>query len=257
MARVSILNACKSFPSASENGEAIAVLKDFTLEVADGEFVALFGPNACGKTTLLNAVAGITALASGSIVIDGTAPGEATTGYIFQNYRETILPWARVLDNIAYPLALKGVSKKERTVQVKRLLSDMRIAIPTDLWPSQLSGGQQQLLVIARAMISKPDLMLFDEPFSALDVQTRIQMRDKLQEIWRATSSTILFVSHELDEALLLADRLVMLSKSPTHPLDIIEVPFPRPRAQQLLEEEDFFALRRRALRVFRQAIAP
>ena len=256
MARVRIENVCKSFPANFPDGKPTEVLKDFSLEIADGEFVALFGPNACGKTTLLNVVGGVTDVDSGSIAIDGVRPGEAKIGYIFQNYRETILPWARVLDNIVYPLKLKGVAKRQRVGRAKKLLEEMNISIPTDHWPSHLSGGQQQLLVLARALIYEPDLMLFDEPFSALDIQTRIEMRDKLQTVWSQTKATILFVSHEIDEALLLADRVVMLSKRPAQPLDVIEVPFGRPRNQELLEEEGFFALRRRALKVFREAMA-
>jgi NitT/TauT family transport system ATP-binding protein len=226
------------------------------MEIANGEFVVLFGPNACGKTTILNAIAGLIELDSGRIDIGGVVPGEAKVGYIFQNYKETILPWKSVLDNVTYPLALNGISEKERNDRATRLLKDMKISIPLDAWPSQLSGGQQQLLVIARALIYEPDLMLFDEPFSALDVQTRIQMRDKLQEIWSKTKATILFISHEIDEALLLADRVVMLSRRPARSLDIIRVAFARPRTQALLEEEDFFTLRRRALKDFREAMA-
>ena len=255
MARVHIENVSKSFPANRPGGHATEVLTDFSLDVADREFVVLFGPNACGKTTLLNAVSGIIDLDSGRVEIDGVAPSQAKIGYIFQNYRETILPWARVLDNIAYPLALKGVEKKQRVERARKLLEKMRISIPMDIWPSQLSGGQQQLLVIARALTYEPNLMLFDEPFSALDVQTRIQMQNTLQEIWAKTKATILFVSHEIDEAILLADRVVMLSKRPARPLDIIEVPFARPRTQKLLEAEEFFALRRRALKVFREAM--
>lgn len=256
MASVVIELASKSYPASLPDGARTQVLREFSLEIADGEFVVLFGPNACGKTTILNAVAGLTELDSGRIDIDGVEPGEARVGYIFQNYQETILPWKTVLDNVAYPLALKGIREKERNERATRLMTEMKFSIPLHVWPSQLSGGQQQLLVIARALIYEPDLMLFDEPFSALDIQTRIQMRDKLQEIWRKTKATILFISHEIDEALLLADRVVMLSRRPARPLDIIQIPFARPRTQALLEEEDFFALRRRALKDFREAMA-
>src|ERR1043166_1149324 len=159
MGQVTIEDASKSFPASPPYEGRIGVLKEISLEIADGEFVALFGPNACGKSTLLNAVAGFTNLDSGTITIDGSPPGQATVGYIFQNYRETILPWARVIDNVAYPLSLKGIRKKERLARAKQLLSDLRISIPTDVWPSQLSGGQQQLLVLARALINEPDWM--------------------------------------------------------------------------------------------------
>lgn len=256
MAQVSISNANKVFGSPVESGSAVEVLRDFTLEVSEGEFLVLFGPNACGKTTLLNAIAGLISLDSGSISIGTTQSRTARISYIFQDYRETILPWRRVLDNIAYPLAIAGVNKQERHAIAIRLLKDMRILLPTDQWPGQLSGGQQQLLVITRALISEPELMLFDEPFNALDVEARIQMQHKLQYIWGKTGATIIFVSHDLDEALLLADRVVMLSRRPAQPVEIINVPFPRPRKQSLLEDSGFFEVRRHALKVFREIMA-
>lgn len=255
MASVSIRNACKSFPNTESSNNMVPVLQEFSLEVTNGEFVALFGPNGCGKSTLLNVIAGLDHLDSGTITVNSVPPGDAQIGYIFQNYRETLLPWKRTVDNITYPLKLKGISHRERNSRALRLLDDLDIALPTRSRPNELSGGQQQLLVIARALISTPGLLLFDEPFSALDFETRIQMRDKIQEIWQKTKATILFVSHELDEALLLADRVVMLSKRPARALDIIEVLESRPRTQQFLEDESFFQLRKRALRVFREEL--
>lgn len=256
MAAVRIDNIGKSYAPASPDGERIEALRHLSLKITDGEFVAFFGPNACGKTTLLNCVAGIVNTDEGIVRIDGRAPHEANVGYIFQNHRETLLPWARVLDNIAYPLDLRGLSRSKRRNQVYKLLETMNISLPTGAFPSQLSGGQQQLVAIARALIYQPDLLLFDEPFSALDLDARIQMREKVQEIWQKTKATVLFVSHELDEALLLADRVVMLSKRPAQVMDVIEIPYRRPRKQELLEDESFFSIRKRALRVFREAMA-
>jgi len=255
MAKVTIKDISKIYPPTSAKGNQTEALEELSLQVSDGEFVAFFGPNACGKTTLLNCVAGVISIDSGSISIDGKKPRDAKIGYIFQNHLETLLPWARVVDNIAYPLYLHGVSRRDRHIRVHKLLETMNISIPLDVWPTQLSGGQQQLVTIARALIYEPDLMLFDEPFSALDIDSRLQMHAKLQDIWNKTKATILFVSHELDEALLLADRVVMLSKGPARILDIIEIPFDRPRNQRLLEEEDFSRIRRRALRIFRKAV--
>ena len=231
------------------------MLDHVSLDVDDGEFVVLFGPNACGKTTLLNAIAGLLPLDAGEIRIGERKPGEATIAYIFQDYRDTLLPWYTVLENIAYPLRLAGVGRKERKKRCRDLMAQMEIDLPEQAWPRQLSGGQQQLLAVARALILRPELMLFDEPFSALDIDSRIQMRAKLQDLSRRSGVTILFVSHELDEALLLADRLAILSRRPARVLEVLKVPFPRPRTQAILEENEFFGLRRRALRLFRGAI--
>jgi NitT/TauT family transport system ATP-binding protein len=255
MAVVTLDKISKFYQSESPENQRLQVLKDVTLDVQHGEFVAFFGPNGCGKTTLLNVIAGLIPVDSGYVRIDDQEPGQACFGYIFQDYRQTLLPWKRACDNIAYPLYLQGMPRKQRRESVRRMLADLSISIPLDLWPSQLSGGQQQLLAVARALITQPDIMLFDEPFSALDIESRLQMRDTLQDIWRRTCSTIIFVSHEIDEAILLADRLVMLSRKPSQILDVIDIPFPHPRPQSLLEEEEFFAVRRRALRVFREAM--
>lgn len=256
MAEVRIEKIRKSYAPVTSDGDRIEALGHISLEIAEGEFVAFFGPNACGKTTLLNCIAGIISADEGTIKIDGRAPHEANIGYIFQDHRETLLPWAKVIDNIAYPLSLRGLSKSRRHNQVYKLLETMNISLPMKALSSQLSGGQQQLVAIARALVYQPDLMLFDEPFSELDVDARLQMRKRIQDIWKKTRATILFVSHEIDEALLLADRVVMLSKRPARVLDIIEVPYKRPRKQQLLEEESFFSIRKRALRIFREAMA-
>ena len=188
MAQVTIQNINKTFSLSSPNEDDNKVLKELSLHVKDGEFVSFFGPNGCGKTTLLNCLAGIISPDSGNITIDGKNPEEARIGYIFQDYRETLLPWAKTIDNIAYPLYLQGVSKRKRYETVHQLLKKLDITLQTDVWPTRLSGGQQQLVAIARALICQPDVMLFDEPFSALDIDSRLQMRAKLQDIWNTLS---------------------------------------------------------------------
>jgi NitT/TauT family transport system ATP-binding protein len=255
MSSVLLANVTKSFADASPGGQRLPVLDSLSFEVADGAFVAIFGPNASGKSTLLNAIAGLIELDDGSIEIDGVVPGLETIGYIFQDYRETLLPWLTVADNITFPLSLRHIKRQVRDAKAERLLENLRIELPLSRWPWQLSGGQQQLIVVARALISEPHLLLFDEPFNALDLESRLWMRDKLQSIWSLSKTTTIFVSHDLDEAILMADRVVMLSRRPARVLDIIEVPLPRPRSHSLLEEEEFFSIRKRALKVFREAI--
>jgi NitT/TauT family transport system ATP-binding protein len=254
MSGIAVSQAYKSYPSVS-SVEPLSVLEDVSFDVRPGEFIALFGPNGCGKTTLLNVIAGLTPLESGTVAIGGQPPRESRIGYMFQDYRQTLLPWRSVLQNLTYPLALHHIAREERERRAMDLLGELSISLPLSGWPSQLSGGQQQLLVIARSLLYGATVMLLDEPFSALDINARFRMREEIQRIWTRTQSTILLVTQELDEALLLADRVIMLSRRPARIMEVIPVPFPRPRSASLLEEQKFFEVRRRALRVFRESL--
>ena len=177
-------------------------------------------------------------------------------GYVFQDFRGTLFPWKRAIDNISYSLELKGVPRRERRLAAADLLAVFGIDIPTFNYPYQLSGGQQQLVSIARALMNKPSFLLLDEPFSALDYETRFFMQQKVLEIWRQTSTTVLFISHELDEAIYLADRVVFLTRRPARILEILDIGLPRPRTPEMMEGQDFFRLRSRGLRIFRDALA-
>jgi NitT/TauT family transport system ATP-binding protein len=232
------------------------VLDGVSFSVESGEFITFFGPNGCGKTTLLNIIAGIVKHDSGEVNIDGKSPSEAKMGYIFQNYVESLFPWARVIDNIALPLKLDGIGHCERHKRAQELLKQLSISVPLRSYPYQLSGGQKQLVAIARALLFSPDLLVMDEPFSALDHETRFSMQNRIQELWRNQLLTILFVSHEIDEAIYLADRLILLTKRPARIRKVFEIPLPRPRTHQILETEDFFHLKAAVLREFRGLMA-
>jgi len=253
---VAIRNLSKSVPlGANQEARRLQILQDLSLCMAPGEFVAVYGPNGCGKTTLLNILGGLLDYDSGSISIFGQPPGRAAVGCVFQDYRETLFPWRRNLDNIALPLELRGVRKQDRYRRVAELEQSLDLDIQNEAYPYQCSGGEQQRVAIARALIDEPAFALMDEPFSALDFETRLFMHDKLLEIWHKLGTTILFVSHEIDEALYLADRIVFLSPKPAQVVEILPVTLPRPREQAHLESPEFFRLRTEALRIFRRSL--
>ena len=183
-ASVRLRNLRKSFPGSADGQLApLEVLGGIDLDVDKGEFVSFFGPNGCGKTTFLTVLAGLQPADDGTVAINSAGPEQAHVGFIFQNYRESLYPWLRNLDNVAFPLELQGVGRSERREKARQLLDLLGLNIPLDGYPYQLSGGQQQLLSIARALIFNADVLVMDEPFASLDYSTRFSVRDRVQEI--------------------------------------------------------------------------
>lgn len=247
----------KSFP-ITKNGQTTLqeVLCGIDLDVAPGEFVSFFGPNGCGKTTFLTILAGLIEPSEGSISINSGGPRQSRIGFIFQNYRESLYPWLRNIDNIAFPLELNGVAKQERREQAHQILDKLGLELPHDGYPYQLSGGQQQLLSIARALIFNADVLVMDEPFASLDYSTRFSIRDRVQDIWMRTKTTTLFVSHSIEEAIYLSDRLVLFSQKPMRIIKEIPIPLPRPRQASVLEREDFYRIQAHALKIFNEEMS-
>ena len=215
---------------ASRDGEDVVALDDVTLEIPRNAFVCLVGPSGCGKSTLLRLVAGLVPATRGSISIDGTAVTEprADTGIVFQ--APTLLPWATVLDNILFPLRMMERIEPDSTERAMDLVRLVGLAGFENKYPRELSGGMQQRAGICRALVHDPAILLMDEPFGALDALTREELTLELLRIWSERPKTILFVTHSISEATLLADRVVVMSPRPGRIVETVDVGLPRPR---------------------------
>lgn len=227
-------------------------IEDISLEVRRGEFVTVFGPNGCGKSTLVNIVAGLLEANSGTLSSDYGPLAQMRKCYVWQNYRDSLLPWKSVGENVSFPLKLMGVPTAQRARQVEALMERFGINLDPQARVYSLSGGEQQIVSILRGLIIEPEIMLLDEPFSALDYQMNLMMEAKIMEIWATTGLTTLFVSHDLDQAILLADRVVLLSRGPSRVKHIFENRLPRPRTVDMLGHPEHVALKRQILQLFR-----
>jgi NitT/TauT family transport system ATP-binding protein len=231
-----------------------AVVYDgFDLDVPRGEIVSIFGPNGCGKSTLINMMSGLLPFDAGQVMFDGKTIAETRLAYVFQNYREALFPWLRAIDNIKYPLKLMGLSRRERQERVDRLLAAFDLPIDLNRYPYELSGGQQQTVSIMRALVVEPEVLFLDEPFSALDYEMTLFMRDQLQKAFVETGTTTVVVSHDLEEALYLADKVVLLTRRPTRIAAYLDCAARRPRTAETLTTPQFIDLKRRCLEIFRR----
>jgi NitT/TauT family transport system ATP-binding protein len=250
---VRITDLRKTYASAN-NSRHVAV-DGFYAAVSRGELVTLFGPNGCGKSTLLKVLAGLEPYDSGEVLVAGQEPGSADIGFIFQDFRESLFPWRTALDNVAFPLEARGDGKKGSREAARAFCMELGLKIPLESYTYQLSGGQQQMVAIARALVYRPKVLLMDEPFSALDYQTNAAMEDFLLDIWSKLKTTILFVSHEIDQAIYLAQRIFLLTRSPARVAEEITVPFRDKRTQGIKSSSDFLNVRTHALEVFRREV--
>ncbi|WP_213992408.1 ABC transporter ATP-binding protein [Sodalis sp. dw_96] len=212
------------------DGAAVIALKNVDLQVARGEFVVLLGPSGCGKSTLLHMIAGLESVSEGWIRCGGAEVSQPGTdrGFVFQE--ASLYPWLTVAENVAFGLKMQGMSKEQRLKRAQAILQNVGLADAADKRPDQLSGGMRQRVAMARALALNPEALLLDEPFAALDVQTRSKMQDFLIRIWRQTGVSMIFVTHHIDEAVALADRVVVFTARPGGIKEIIPIDLPRPR---------------------------
>ncbi|ELX12852.1 taurine import ATP-binding protein TauB [Janthinobacterium sp. HH01] len=234
--------------------QAFEAVQDISLTVAPGEFVCLLGPSGCGKSTLLGALAGHLQPSKGTISVDGVAVDgpHAERGLVFQHH--TLFPWRRVVDNVAFGLKMQGVPRAERHRRALELLAMVGLEEFAQHYPAQLSGGMKQRVEIARVLINHPRVMLMDEPFGALDAQTRLMMQQLLLQLWARIRTTIVFITHDIDEALFLADRILVMSPRPGRIIEEIKIDFARPRDATLVTSEHFTRLKRRCLQLLQPA---
>ncbi|MFJ3054494.1 ABC transporter ATP-binding protein [Herbaspirillum sp. NPDC087042] len=223
-------------------------LQDVSLQIAPGEFVCVLGPSGCGKSTLLGALAGHLEPSAGQVHVDGkpVRGPHPDRGLVFQHH--TLFPWQKVIDNVAFGLKMKGVARAERLEKARQLLRLVGLGEFAQSYPAQLSGGMQQRVEIARVLINAPRVMLMDEPFGALDAQTRLKMQELLLQVWSSIGTTILFITHDIDEALFLADRILVMSPRPGRIIEELAIDFPRPRGPDLVTSPRFTELKRHCL---------
>jgi NitT/TauT family transport system ATP-binding protein len=231
------------------------IYDNFDFDIPRGKLMSVFGPNGCGKSTLINMIAGLIPADSGEILFDGQPLSRIKFGYVFQNYREAMFPWLRAFDNIAYPLKVMGVPKPERTARVEKIVANLNVKIDLNLYPYQMSGGQQQLISIMRALIVEPEILFLDEPFSALDYEMTLFMREQLQRVFVETSTTTVLVSHDLEEAVYLSDRILLLSRHPARAVEFVHYDAPRPRTLQTMSEADFISTKAHCLEIFQREV--
>ncbi|MFC5519936.1 ABC transporter ATP-binding protein [Polaromonas jejuensis] len=209
---------------------AVKALDDISLKVGRNEFLCLLGPSGCGKSTLLNMIAGFDKPTSGTVSVGGqlvSAPG-SDRGFVFQ--QPTLMPWLTIWENVAFHLTMRGMDKRESRDKAQRFIDMVRLTGFENHFPSELSGGMNQRVGIARALLMNPEVILMDEPFGALDEQTRMEMHGELVRIWRESQSTIVFVTHGIDESLALGTHVAVMSARPGRIRELIEVDLPRPR---------------------------
>ena len=236
-------------------GAHVTAVSDVSLEVQQGEFVSIVGPSGCGKTTLLNMIAGFIPPSEGQIVLDGRAvsgPGP-DRGVVFQSF--ALFPWKTALENVTFGPKMRGVPREERERIGREYLALVGLLGAEGRYPTELSGGMQQRVAVARALANSPDLLLMDEPFGSVDAQTRMTLQEELTRIWQERRPTILFVTHDVEEAVFLANRVIVLSSGPGRVLAELAVLLPRPRVwARLVEDADFKALVARVLGMVRPA---
>lgn len=222
----------------------VEAVSNVSLDVKPGEFVSILGPSGCGKSTLLNVVAGFVKRSDGSVLVDGkevNGPG-ADRGMVFQQY--SLFPWMTVRKNVEFGLKMQGRPGSEREAAARTLLGLSGLLAFENHYPDQLSGGMKQRVGIVRALATSPQVLLMDEPFGALDAQTRVVMQQILTNMWQRFRLSVLFITHDIDESIFLSDKVYVMTARPGRIKAVIDVPLPRPRVPEMATSKEFFALK-------------
>ncbi|EWY41707.1 nitrate ABC transporter ATPase [Skermanella stibiiresistens SB22] len=252
-AQVSLRGVDKEFIRPGRSGETVHALGPIDLDLRRGEFFAVVGPSGCGKSTLLELVAGLSTATRGDVTFEGKPIHNRIpdgVGVVFQE--DASFPWLSVRENIAFGLRRIKIDPKERERRIENALAMMGLTSFAHSFPAQLSGGMRQRVCIARTLVTEPRLILLDEPFGALDQQTRLLMGDEVLNLWRKTGATVFLITHALDEAAMLADRIGVMSARPGRLIDIVETGWPRDRDSRIVQEEAFGAITARLWRSLR-----
>jgi ABC-type nitrate/sulfonate/bicarbonate transport system ATPase subunit len=245
LAKLEVKNSSKYF---QKNGDVFCALKSTNMAIAEGKFVSIIGPSGCGKSTLFNIIAGLLKPSSGQVLLDGeNIVGQSgKVGYMLQ--KDLLLPWRTILDNVILGLEIRGVSKKKARKRALPMLQKYGLNGFENHFPSELSGGMKQRAALLRTLLYDQDVILLDEPFGALDAQTRLLMQSWLLKIWGDFKKTVLFVTHDIDEAIYLSDEIYIFSHRPGHIKEQVEVNLPRPRNETTLTDPLFLKLKQKLL---------
>ncbi|MDR1613637.1 MAG: ABC transporter ATP-binding protein [Planctomycetota bacterium] len=242
--RADRVGRCFQIRNRQGGRDVLSVLDDFNLDIREGEFISLLGPSGCGKSTFLNILAGLDDFDQGSILVDSERLKKRNfdRGMVFQSY--ALLPWRTVLQNLEIGLEIRRMPRRERRETAQRYLQLVGLSAFAHQYPHQLSGGMRQRVAIARVLAYRPNLLLMDEPFAALDAQTRESLQIELLRIWEADKKTIVFVTHSIDEAIILSDRVAIMTARPGRVKKIIDINLPRPRSEDIRNSLEFARIR-------------
>lgn len=239
-----------SITNLKKNFGGTALYQDFDLEIETGKITTIFGPNGTGKSTILNIIAGITQSDGGAIDFQKTK-----ISYIFQNYRESLLPWKTNYRNLSFPLELAGFSEEEISEKIEEIKKIFEFDCDWNAYPYTLSGGQQQILAFMRALVTSPQLLLIDEPFSALDYENNLRLRKHLGVYYEKYKPTVVLITHNVEEAVHLSDTIIIVSKRPTRVKGSVQINLTRPRSVETLKSERFHRIKDEVLELFQKTI--
>jgi len=238
---IELKNVSKVFDDTPNSVEALV---DVSLAVSPNEFVSIVGPSGCGKSTLLKIIAGLDSDYSGSAMVNGRDVRDAHPSVCLMPQKDLLMPWRSVLENVALPLELRGIPKAERVALAARHFDEFGLSGFENAWPDTLSGGMRQRAALLRTFLCEGDVFLMDEPFASLDALTRYRMRVWLLDIWSRHQKAVVFVTHDIEEAVFLSDRVCVLTERPAAVAEIIDIPLPRPRPRDIVETPEFIVLR-------------